>query len=255
MPPACRPRQSSASATASRRDPVQGLAQRQVDVEQGHLELGGEEGHQVVAAVALEAADLGQVVGVPHEAGEVLAGDRLLADRRGHQGVGGAGADQGDAGVEGRHGAGGVGGAGVAEGERAAGARPDRARGCRRPRELAERPRAGRRGEPGQAVPGEIGEGRPEGLEGGALGHQQRLPGGGARAPAATSLSRISGPMPGGIPLGEGEDGARGGAQRSASRRRACRGPGPLLQLLFLEHVADARASGSGGWGRWCGSA
>jgi len=55
---------------------------------------------------------------VPHEAGEVVAGDRLLADRRGHQGVGDTGADQGDPGVERRHGAGGVGRAGMAEGER-----------------------------------------------------------------------------------------------------------------------------------------
>jgi hypothetical protein len=68
-------------------DLVEGLPQRHVDGEERHLELRRQEGHQVVPAVALQAAGLGEVVGVAPEVPAEIPSDRLLAHRRGDQGI------------------------------------------------------------------------------------------------------------------------------------------------------------------------
>ena len=219
-------------------DPVERLAQGEVDVEQGHLELGGEEHHQVVAPVALEAADLGEIVGVPHEAGEVLAGDRLLADRRRHQGVRGAGADQRDPGVERRHRPRGVGGAGVPQDDGAGGA--DRIEGEDRLRARGgDLGGSGSGGPPSQAVPGNVGKGGSERLDRGALGDQHGLPGGGGgiRGIRAEELQQDLGADPRGIPLREGEDGTGNGTDGRAHRSESppsCLGRRPCLSSSSL---------------------
>jgi len=156
---------------------VDRLAQWYVHGEQRHLEAGRQEGHQVVAAVALQAAGLGQVVGVPLEAGEVLASDRLLAHRRGDQGVGGAGAHQGDAGVERRHGSGGVGRPGEPKGDVTAHAHRIEDRDEVRSEKDVEIGPGRRAGEPVQPVPGSRGEELAQPFERGALRDEHGLPG------------------------------------------------------------------------------
>jgi hypothetical protein len=73
-----------------------GLGQRQMGGQQRHLHIGGQKGHQIVPAVALEATSGGQIVGVAAEVGLVVLRDRGLADRPGDEGVDLARARHGD---------------------------------------------------------------------------------------------------------------------------------------------------------------
>ena len=76
---------------AHRRD---GCGEGQMDGEERHLEVRRQERHQVVAAVPLEAAGDGQVVGMAAKVGPSVAGDGDLAHRRGDEGVRGAATGQ-----------------------------------------------------------------------------------------------------------------------------------------------------------------
>ena len=157
-----------------------------------------------------------------------------------------------DAGVEGGDGAGGVGGAGLAGGHPSRAAhRVEHRHGAGRG-EALDLGAGRRRRQVGEAVPGEVGEERFEGREGGRArrsterGSQPacRRVGAAAGSRRASSLIRISGPTPAGSPwvsarTGRRRPGRGHGLPASATATRAGGPPPAPLQLLFLEHVAD----------------
>ncbi len=191
---------------AGRRDGVERLAERTMDGEQSHLQIGGEESHQIVAAVAIEAARRRQIVGVAAEVGQLVAGDRLFRNRRGDQRVDHSSARQRDSDIERTQGAARVGGTGTAEGNRPTLGHRIEDRHLARPQR--RQPRAGRQVvEIHQALPGRVGNHAAQRGERGALDHHQRHVAGGRLA--QQQLDQDLGADPRGIALGEREDGSR----------------------------------------------
>ena len=82
--------------------------ERQVGCEQRYLEVTAEESHQEIAAVGLEAKELGQVLGLTPETGTTMLGNRGFGDGAGDQGVGHSVLDQAEPRLQSRQGTGSI---------------------------------------------------------------------------------------------------------------------------------------------------
>jgi len=197
--------------------------ERLVGAQERDSQVRAQEGHQIVPAVALEAAGRRQVVRVPAEPGIHVPGDRLLRERRGDEPVDDPPPRQVGAEVERRQCPGRVRGPRPPERERPVFADriDDGQPAGRQARELLARRRRGEEREPLPVALGDP-QGGGVGPQGGALGHQQGAPRG-ARGPLEGGAQCDLGADAGGIALGQGEDGGGRHAHRRAVTSPACR--------------------------------
>ena len=218
-----------------RSDALERLDQRLVHGRQRDLQVGSQKRHEVVAAVAFEAAAGGEMIGVTDEAGRDVSGDRGLRDRRGDHRVDRAGEREVDREIERRERAMGVGGAAAARRDGAAGAhRIDRGQRPGRHRRELLAPRLG--GEPDDSLDQRRFDPPAERIDRRPLGDEQR-----PRAARAVGCERPQhdlGADPRRIALGQREDAGGGYSGSELS-------PPPLGAPVVAARRRERRSSSS----------